>query len=74
MAHHIQPAPLPAEGDQRLNARELEVLQLLSDGCVTKEIPDKLGLSPHGVDKRMRRIYDKLQVQNVAAANRKGWI
>ncbi len=77
LIRRIQPQA-PDEDDQLLTARELEVLQLLSDGLVKKQIADKLGLSPHGIDKRMRRIYEKLQVQNVAAAVatalRKGWI
>ncbi|MFC5051812.1 response regulator [Rubritalea spongiae] len=69
----------PKDSDhQKLTSRELEVLQMLSDGLVKKEIADRLELSPHGVDKRMRRIYNKLQVKNVAAAVatalRKGWI
>lgn len=78
LIRRIQPDSPPEEDDKLLTARELEVLQLLSDGYVKKEIADKLDISPHGVDKRMRRIYDKLQVQNVAAAVatavRKGWI
>jgi len=60
-----------------LKTRELEVLQL-SEGYVKKEIAEELNLSYHAIDKRMRRIYSKLQVQNVAAAVatalRKGWI
>jgi DNA-binding NarL/FixJ family response regulator len=63
----IQPEA-PEEDDTLLTARELEVLQLLSEGYVKKEIADQLDLSSHAVDKRMRRIYTKLQVQNVAAA------
>lgn len=77
LIRRIQPE-VPEEHDKKLTAREIEVLQLLSDGYVKKEIANQLNLSPHGVDKRMRRIYDKLQVQNVAAAvataMRKGWI
>lgn len=78
LIRRIQPdAPL-GEHEQLLTARELEVLELLSDGFIKKEIAEKLDLSPHGIDKRMRRIYDKLQVKNVAAAVakalRKGWI
>lgn len=77
LIRRIQPE-VPEEDDSLLTAREIEVLQLLSDGFVKKEIADQLDLSLHGVDKRMRRIYDKLQVQNVASAVatalRKGWI
>jgi DNA-binding NarL/FixJ family response regulator len=71
--------PVTHEGhDELLTARELEVLQLLSEGYVKKEIADQLDLSVHAIDKRMRRVYNKLQVQNVASAVasalRKGWI
>jgi len=61
-----------------LTSKKLKVLQLLSEGLIKKEIATKLHLSPHAIDKRMRPIYDKLQVHNVAAAVttalRKGWI
>ncbi len=77
LIRRIQPEA-PDEDDQLLTAREVEVLQMLSEGYVKKEIADQLGLSLHAIDKRMRRIYIKLQVQNVAAAVatalRKGWI
>ncbi len=77
LIRRIQPETAEDE-DKQLTARELEVLELLSDGFIKKEIAEKLDISPHGVDKRMRRIYEKLQVQNVAAAVatavRKGWI
>jgi DNA-binding NarL/FixJ family response regulator len=73
----IQNKP-PKKDDNQLTTREIEVLQLLSEGFVKKEIAAKLRLTSHAVDKRMRRIYNKLQVQNVAAAVatalRKGWI
>lgn len=69
---------VPDEDDSLLTARELEVLELLSKGFVKKEIAAQFNLSPHAIDHRMRRIYQKLQVQNVAAAVtiavRKGWI
>jgi len=77
LIRRIQPE-IPEEDDEMLTSRELEVLQLLSEGLIKKEIAEKLKLSPHAIDKRMRRIYDKLQVHNVAAAVatalRKGWI
>lgn len=73
----VQPS-VPDEDDQLLTVRELEVLQMLSEGCVKKEIADQFDVSIHAIDKRMRRIYTKLQVQNVASAVaiaiRNGWI
>ncbi len=77
LIRRIQP-DAPEQDEHLLTPRELEVLQLLGDGYVKKEIADQLNLSPHGIDKRVRRIYNKLQVNNVAAAVataiRKGWI
>ncbi|MGJ8672690.1 response regulator [Rubritalea sp.] len=78
LIRRIQPGEAKEDDEIELTIRELEVLQLLSDGFVKKEIADQLKITSHGVDKRMRRIYEKLQVQNVAAAVasalRKGWI
>jgi DNA-binding NarL/FixJ family response regulator len=77
LIRNIQPE-IPEEDESLLTTRELEVLQLLSKGFVKKEIADQFDLSLHAIDHRMRRIYTKLQVQNVAAAVaiavRKGWI
>jgi len=68
----------PEEKKTYLTIRKLEVLQLLSQGYVKKEIAEELTISPHTVDKHMRFIYKKLQVQKVASAVssalRKGWI
>ena len=51
-----------------LSKRQLEVLELLAEGLLKKEIADRLGLSYHTVVMHVRHIYDKLQVQNVSAA------
>jgi DNA-binding NarL/FixJ family response regulator len=53
-------APLSAES---LSAREQEVLDLLSQGFLYKEIADKLGISYETVHTYVRRIYEKLQVR-----------
>ena len=77
LIRRVQPS-VPEEDDQLLTIRELEVLQMLSEGYVKKEIADKFDVSIHAIDKRIRRIYNKLQVQNVASAValaiRNGWI
>lgn len=54
-----------------LAPRELEVLHLLSEGQVKKEIADKLNISYATVDTYMRRIYEKLDVHNAPSAVRK---
>ncbi len=51
-----------------LSAREEEVLALLSQGYLYKEISDKLGISSHTVDTYLRRIYEKLHVNSRAQA------
>jgi len=59
------PAPQPGAtaGGDTLSAREQEVLDLLSQGFLYKEIADKLGISYETVHTYIRRIYEKLQVR-----------
>ena len=58
------PAPQPGGGGgDSLSAREQEVLDLLSQGFLYKEIADKLGISYETVHTYIRRIYEKLQVR-----------
>jgi len=55
-------APAP-EVTEELSAREQEVLDLLSQGFMYKEISDKLGISFETVRTYIRRIYEKLHVR-----------
>ncbi|MEM7012106.1 MAG: response regulator transcription factor [Verrucomicrobiota bacterium] len=61
-----------------ITQREHDVLTLLAEGLVKKEIADRLGLSFHTVDGYLRQIYEKLNVPNknaaVAEALRRGLI
>ena len=52
----------------RLTKREMQVLQLVSEGLLKKEISDKLGISVPTVATHVRHIYEKLGVQNAPAA------
>ena len=54
------PAHQPAEN---LSEREQQVLDLLSQGLMYKEIADKLQISYETVHTYIRRIYEKLQVR-----------
>ncbi|MFC5051258.1 response regulator [Rubritalea spongiae] len=54
--------------EKNLSGREMEILSLLAEGLVKKEISDQLGISYSTVATYIRRIYDKLQVVNAAAA------
>lgn len=57
-------APVPAaEPSEELSPREQEVLDLLSQGFMYKEISDKLGISFETVRTYIRRIYEKLHVR-----------
>jgi DNA-binding NarL/FixJ family response regulator len=57
------PAPPAADASDTLSTREQEVLDLLSQGFLYKEIADKLGISYETVHTYIRRIYEKLQVR-----------
>jgi DNA-binding NarL/FixJ family response regulator len=56
-------APVATEPSEELSPREQEVLDLLSQGFMYKEISDKLGISFETVRTYIRRIYEKLHVR-----------
>lgn len=66
---NVLKAQLP-QGDLRdtLSPRELEILRLLGDGLVKKEVAQALSISIHTVATHIRRIYTKLEVPNAPAA------
>jgi DNA-binding NarL/FixJ family response regulator len=51
-----------------LSKRELEVLQMLANGLVYKEIADKLFVTCDTVKKHVYNVYEKLHVKNKLAA------
>jgi DNA-binding NarL/FixJ family response regulator len=53
----------PAQPAENLSDREQQVLDLLSQGLMYKEIADKLSISYETVHTYIRRIYEKLQVR-----------
>jgi DNA-binding NarL/FixJ family response regulator len=55
--------PAPTAPTSNLSQREQEVLDLLSQGFLYKEIADRLGISYETVHTYIRRIYEKLQVR-----------
>ncbi len=65
-------------GDDGLTAREQEILRLLAEGLLKKEIADALSISVNTVSTHLRRVYDKLHVNTntgaVAKALREGII
>jgi RNA polymerase sigma factor (sigma-70 family) len=48
---------------ENLSAREQEILQLLTDGLLYKEISEKLNIGRETVRTYVQRIYEKLQVR-----------
>src|SRR6056297_1391619 len=69
---------LPLANDYRLTDREYEVLKLMADGLIKKQIASRLKVSPHTVHTHLRNIYDKLHVHTrseaVAKAIREGLV
>lgn len=78
-AHLQGQAPAPAEGNPiRLSARELELLQLLSQGYQYDEAATQMGVSLGTIRTFVQRIYEKLQVNSkvkaIATARELGWL
>ncbi len=51
-----------------LSPREMEILKLLADGFVKKQIADKLKIGYNTVDSHVGHIYEKLEVRNAPSA------
>jgi len=61
--------PPPVQGQTAvLSAREQEILELLSQGRLSKEIADQLNISFHTVRVHLKHIYEKLHVRSRAEA------
>ncbi len=60
---------LPTDEDQpQLSERELEIIQLLAEGLVKKEIAKQLRIGYSTVDTHVAHIYEKLNVSNAPSA------
>lgn len=57
-------ARTPAGETEGLSAREQEVLELLAQGCLYKEIADRLQISYRTVSTHIEHIYEKLHVHS----------
>jgi len=60
---HFREQSTQNEEVEHLSAREREVLELLSNGCVNKEIAERTGVSVDTVRYYLKRIYAKLHVR-----------
>ena len=58
----------PANDTEGLTAREQEVLELLAQGCLYKEIADTLQITYRTVSTHIQHIYEKLHVHSRAQA------
>lgn len=65
--------PLKAVTGKLLSEREREVLNLLADGLLKKDISERLHISYPTVDTHVRHIYEKLDVKNAPGAVRKAY-
>lgn len=54
------------DNNSGITARELEVLDLLSRGLGSKEIAEKLFISPHTVEYHRRQMLKKTDSRNIA--------
>ena len=64
VVHSFQTRGASAQPLENLAEREREVLDLLAQGLMYKEIADKLGIGFETVRTYVRRIYEKLQVRS----------
>ncbi|MDR2919598.1 MAG: LuxR C-terminal-related transcriptional regulator [Tannerella sp.] len=60
--------PLLEEKDMTLTKREVEVLKLVNEGMLSKEISDKLSISIHTVNRHRQNILEKMEVDNLHEA------
>lgn len=59
---------VPKHQDYGLTTREREILELMTQDLLKKEIADRLSLSYHTVDTHLRNIYSKLHVNSRSGA------
>lgn len=72
VVQHLRPSSAsPAMADAELTARERQVLELLAEGLLYKEIGDRMNISVGTIKQHIHRIYGKMHVQNrTEAVNR----
>lgn len=64
VVNHFQQIKKPASDFDKLSNREQEILALLAEGYLYKEIADKLGISAGTVRVHLHTVYEKLHVQS----------
>jgi len=71
VVEHFHQIAKPSSDVEKLTEREKEILGLLAEGYLYKEISDKLGISFHTVKTHIHVIYEKLHVQSRTQATAK---
>ena len=61
------PRPVGGPVEEKLSARELEVLRLVARGCDNEQVAAELGLSVRTVERHLQNVYDKLGVRGRSA-------
>lgn len=64
----LRQRPAREGADALLTERQREILLLLGEGLLKKEIADRLGITYATVDEHVARIYERLGVRNAPAA------
>ena len=60
----IDPDSVEDDGDRVVTKREVEVLQLIADGCSTPEVAERLFISQKTVKNHLASIYQKLDARD----------
>ena len=63
----VRTIPAP-DADGRLTAREIEIVGLIAEGMLTREMAAHLGISAKTIENHKQRLFRKLDVQNQAHA------
>lgn len=56
------------DGVPSLTEREVQILQMLADGCTPAQVAERLFISPKTVRNHLTKVYDKLAVNSRSAA------
>lgn len=62
--------PIPDSPAEQPTGRQLEMLTLIAQGCSSRDIAVRLGLSSKTVDVHRARIMDRLRIRDVAGLTR----
>ena len=60
----LEPVPAANEADRVITSREVDVLQLIADGCSTPEVAAQLYISQKTVKNHLASIYHKLDARD----------